>query len=183
MKQYDLIAENPESTVVAEYQEDYKRSTAYQSESELEKTFIDILQAQGYEYLLIKSEQDLISNLRVQLEKLNDYQFTNNEWKRFFTQYLANANEGIEEKTHTMQEDYIKNLMRDNGETKNIYLIDKQNIHNNFVQVLNQYETEAGQRTNRYDVTVLVNGLPLVHIELKRRGVNIKEAFDQIGRY
>lgn len=183
MKQYDLIAENPESTVVAEYQEDYKRSTAYQSESELEKTFIDILQAQGYEYLLIKSEQDLISNLRVQLEKLNDYQFTNNEWKRFFTQYLANANEGIEEKTHTIQEDYIKNLMRDNGETKNIYLIDKQNIHNNFVQVLNQYETEAGQRTNRYDVTVLVNGLPLVHIELKRRGVNIKEAFDQIGRY
>jgi type I restriction enzyme R subunit len=183
MKQYDVVAENPESTVVAEYQADYKRAAAYQSEAELEKEFIGILQNQGYEYLQITSEQDLTRNLRVQLEKLNDYAFSDKEWKRFFAQYLANSNEGIEEKTRTIQEDYIKNLMRDNGETKNIYLIDKQNIHNNSLQALNQYTTEDGTHANRYDVTVLVNGLPLVHIELKRSGVDIKEAFNQIDRY
>jgi type I restriction enzyme R subunit len=183
MKQYDVVAENLESTVVAEYQADYKRVTAYQSEAELEAEFIKILQAQSYEYLQIRSEQDLIANLRVQLQKLNDYTFTDAEWKRFFAQYLANSNEGIEEKTRTIQEDYIKNLMRDNGETKNIYLIDKKDIHNNRLQVLNQYTTEDGIHANRYDVTVLVNGLPLVHIELKRRGVDIKEAFNQIDRY
>lgn len=192
MKQYDLVAENPESTVVAEYTTDYKRATAYQSEAELEKEFIKILQNQGYEYLQIKSEQDLIRNLRIQLEKLNGYAFSDSEWKRFFAQYLANSNEGIEEKTKTIQEDCVKNLIRDNGETKNIYLIDKQNIHDNSLQVVNQYTSPPvpspfwrgdGVRSNRYDVTVLVNGLPLVHIELKRRGVDIKEAFNQINRY
>jgi len=190
MVRYDLVAENPESTIVAEYKAEYRRAEKYQSEAELEKEFIKILQSQGYEYLQIKSEEDLIKNLRIQLEKLNDYTFSDSEWKRFFNQYLANANEGIEEKTRTIQEDYIKNLTRDNGSTKNIYLIDKQNIHNNSLQVINQYETlpspngeGQGVRSNRYDVTVLVNGLPLVHIELKRRGVNIKEAFNQINRY
>jgi type I restriction enzyme R subunit len=183
MKQYDLVAENPESTVVAEYQTEYKRATNYQSEADLEQAFIAQLQTQGYEYLPIKSEADLIRNLRTQLEKLNNYIFTDNEWKQFFSQHLANANEGIEEKTRTVQEDFIKNLTRDNGETKNIYLIDKQNVHNNSVQVINQYATEEGTHSNRYDVTVLVNGLPLVHIELKRRGVDIKEAFNQINRY
>ncbi|MDR3137917.1 MAG: type I restriction endonuclease subunit R [Tannerellaceae bacterium] len=183
MKQYDLVAENPESTVVAEYQVDYKRATAYQSEADLEKEFIEILKKQNYEYLHILSEQDLIRNLRAQLEKLNEYTFSDKEWEHFFTQYLANSNEGIEEKTRTIQEDYIKNLTRDNGETKNIYLIDKKDIHNNRLQVLNQYTTEYGTYANRYDVTVLVNGLPLVHIELKRRSVDIKEAFNQINRY
>ncbi|MDR3119356.1 MAG: type I restriction endonuclease subunit R [Mediterranea sp.] len=183
MKQYDLVAENPESTVVAEYQTEYRRATNYQSEADLEQAFIAQLQTQGYEYLPIKSEADLIRNLRAQLEKLNNYVFTDSEWKRFFNQYLANANEGIEEKTRTIQENFIKNLTRDNGETKNIYLIDKQNIHNNSLQVINQYATEEGIHSNRYDVTVLVNGLPLVHIELKRRGVDIKEAFNQINRY
>ncbi|MDR0572715.1 MAG: type I restriction endonuclease subunit R [Tannerella sp.] len=183
MKQYDLVAENPESTVVAEYQTEYRRATNYQSEADLEQAFITQLQTQGYGYLPIKSEADLIRNLRTQLEKLNNYTFTDNEWKHFFNQYLANANEGIEEKTRTVQEDFIKNLTRDNGETKNIYLIDKQNVHNNSLQIINQYATEEGTHSNRYDVTVLVNGLPLVHIELKRRGVDIKEAFNQINRY
>jgi len=180
---YDLIVENPESTIVAEYELEYRAMQQYQSEAELEKAFIEQLKTQSYEYLPIHSETDLIQNLRVQLEKLNQYKFSDNEWNRFFNQYLANANEGIEEKTRTIQEDYIKNLTRDDSTTKNIYLIDKQNIHNNSLQVINQYETDAGNRANRYDVTILVNGLPLVHIELKRRGVDIKEAFNQINRY
>ena len=183
MKQYDLVAENPESTVVAEYQVEYIRAKNYQSEAELEKEFIRTLQSQSYEYLQIKSETDLIQNLRIQLEKLNDYRFTDKEWAQFFKTKIANQNSGIEEKTTIIQEDYIQLLTRDNGETKNIYLIDKKDIHNNKLQVVNQYEAETENRANRYDVTVLVNGLPLVHIELKRRGVDIKEAFNQINRY
>ncbi|MDR0206116.1 MAG: type I restriction endonuclease subunit R [Bacteroidales bacterium] len=176
----------------------------YQSEAELEKAFIEQLKTQSYEHLPIHSETDLVQNLRIQLEKLQNtrhseqseesrtkFRFSDNEWNRFFNQYLANANEGIEEKTRTIQEDYIKNLTRDDGTTKNIYLVDKQNIHNNSLQVINQYSTSTGtdipvaerSRSHRYDVTVLVNGLPLVHIELKRRGVDIKEAFNQINRY
>jgi len=202
---YDIIVENPESTVVNEYEIRYKREKHYQSEAELEKAFIEQLQTQSYEYLNIKSETDLIDNLRIQLEKLQNashsresgnlepFRFTDNEWERFFKQYLANAKEGIEEKTCTIQEDYIKNLTREDGTTKNIYLIDKQNIHNNTLQVINQYSVVSPSlkdqpvaersRSHRYDVTVLVNGLPLVHIELKRRGVDIKEAFNQINRY
>ncbi|MDR0415623.1 MAG: type I restriction endonuclease subunit R [Prevotellaceae bacterium] len=149
----------------------------------MERTFIAQLQTQGYEYLQIKSEADLIRNLRLQLGKLNDYRFSDKEWAQFFKTKIASPNNGIEEKTGIIQEDYIQLLTRDNGETKNIYLIDKQNIHNNSLQVVNQYATEGGARLNRYDVTVLVNGLPLVHIELKRRGVDIKEAFNQINRY
>ena len=187
MKQYDLVAENPESTIVTDFRAEYRIETKYQSEAELEKVFIGQLKTQAYEYLQIKSEADLIQNLRLQLEKLNHFTFSDNEWKRFFSQYLANANEGIEEKTRTIQEDYIKNLTRDDGTTKNIKLIDKHNIHNNVLQVVNQYTVKAEnippQRENRYDVTILVNGLPLVHIELKRRGVDIKEAFNQIDRY
>jgi type I restriction enzyme R subunit len=183
MKQYDLVAENPESTVVAEYQTEYKRETSYQSEADLERAFIAQLQTQGYEYMPIKSETDLTHNLRVQLQKLNNYTFSDKEWNSFFKTKIASQNSGIEEKTTIIQEDYIQLLARDNGETKNIYLIDKQNIHNNSLQVVNQYATEDGAHANRYDVTVLVNGLPLVHIELKRRGVDIKEAFNQINRY
>jgi type I restriction enzyme R subunit len=183
MKQYDLVAENENSTVVAEYQTEYKRAAIYQSESDLEKAFIEQLKTQAYEYLPIKSEQDLIANLRTQLEQLNDIRFSDNEWKQFFAAKIANPNCGIEEKTTIIQEDHIQLLTRDDGTTKNIYLLDKENIHNNRLQVINQYETDAGERTNRYDVTILVNGLPLVHVELKRRGVDIKEAFNQINRY
>ena len=175
---YDIVAENPQSTVVAEYQPELKREKNYQSESDLERAFIAQLQTQGYEYLKIKSEADLTHNLRLQLEKLNNYVFSDKEWNGFYKAKIANTNSGIEEKTTIIQEDFVQLLARDNGETKNIYLIDKQNIHNNSLQVVNQYATDEGAYSNRYDVTVLVNGLPLVHIELKRRGVDIKEAFN-----
>ena len=180
---YNLVAENPESTVVAEYQSPYKRETAFQTEDQLEKAFIKQLENQAYEYLSIKSEAELVSNLRLQLQQLNTYTFTDKEWDHFLKSKIANQNSGIEEKTAIIQEDHIQLLTRDDGTVKNIYLIDKSNIHNNRLQILNQYETEDGQRPNRYDVTVLVNGLPLVHVELKKRGADIKEAFNQINRY
>ena len=180
---YNLVAENSQSTVVAEYKPNNKRVTNYQSEAELERAFIKQLETQAYEYVTITTESDLILNLRNQLEKLNDFKFTDKEWNYFFVSELANPNQGIEEKTTTIQEDYIKNLVRDDGSIKNVYLLKKDNIHDNNLQVINQYATEEGQRANRYDVTVLVNGLPLVHVELKRRGVAIQEAFNQINRY
>lgn len=180
---YNLVAENPQSTVVGEYVADDARVAHYQSEADLERVFIKQLETQAYEYLPITSEADLVLNLRKQLEKLNDFTFTDSEWERFFASELANPNQSIAEKTATIQEDRIKNLTREDGTTKNVYLIKKDNIHDNSLQVINQYATEDGQRANRYDVTVLVNGLPLVHIELKRRGVAIAEAFNQINRY
>lgn len=184
MPHYNTIAENPESTVVANYQpEKNERATSYQSEAELEKAFIKQLQAQAYEYIQINSEDELIDNLRKQLEKLNNIQFTNSEWKQFFSTKIANNANGIVEKTAIIQDDNIQILKRDDGSEINIYLIDKSDIHNNSLQVLNQYTTTAGKYENRYDVTILVNGLPLVHVELKRRGVDIKEAFNQINRY
>ncbi len=178
-----LVVQNPESTVVTNYTPSPRRAEQYQSEDALEKEFIAELQKQAYEYLTIRSEADLETNLRKQLEKLNKYEFSDTEWKHFFTTAIANQNEHIVEKTATIQEDHVKVLKRDNGEDKNIYLLDKSNIHNNTLQVINQYATDDGVRSNRYDVTVLVNGLPLVHIELKRRGVAIQEAFNQINRY
>ena len=179
---YDVIAENSDSTVVSDYISPYQRATSYQSEAELEQELIKQLQAQAYEYLPIKREADLTENLRTQLEKLNDYIFTDTEWKRFFAERIANGNENIADKTFKIQEDHIQLLKCDNGEERNIYLLDKTNIHRNCLQVINQYEV-SGARDNRYDVTLLVNGLPLVHIELKRRGVPLKEAFNQINRY
>ena len=168
-KDINLIAQNTQSTVVMTFTPSPRRAEHYQSEDALEKEFIAQLQTQAYEYLQITTEDDLVTNLRIQLEKLNSYQFTNAEWKQFFATEIANPTQSIEEKTTTIQEDYIKILKCDNGVDKNIYLIDKTNIHNNTLQVINQYATDDGQRSNRYDVTVLVNGLPLVHIELKRR--------------
>ncbi len=180
---YNLISENSESTVVAEYTPQYGVETSYQSEADLENEFIQQLTKQGYEYITIQSEKELIANLRKQLEKLNKIKFSDNEWNHFFTSELANPNQGIVEKTTTIQEDYIKILTRDDGTKKNIYLVNKDFIHENNLQVINQYTGKDGMRTNRYDVTVLVNGLPLVHIELKRRGVVLEEAFNQINRY
>lgn len=180
---YNIIAENEDYTIVSDYQVIYRKSDKYQTEAQLEKEFIKTLTEQGYDYLNIHKEQDLVDNLRVQLQKLNNYTFTDSEWKRFFNDVIANQNEGIEAKTAKIQEDHIQVLKRDTGETKNIYLIDKKNIHNNYLQVINQYEEEQGNHDARYDVTILVNGLPLVHIELKRRGVQLKEAFNQIDRY
>ena len=176
------IAITSENTVVAELDPKASKVKAYESESELESAFIELLQDQAYEYLSITDETALIANLKVQIEKLNKVEFSDTEWERFFTESISSEKDGIIEKTRRFQEDHIRVLKRDNGESKNIYLIDKQYIHNNSVQILNQYEVE-GARKNRYDVTVLVNGLPLVHIELKRRGVDIREAFNQINRY
>jgi len=183
MSQYNVVASTDEYTVVAEYEAQYIRSKAYQSEAELEREFINLLTSQGYEYLPIHNEEDLIINLRRQLEKVNNYKFTDNEWERFFKECISNPNEGIVEKTRKIQQDHIQVLKRDDGSTKNIYLIHKDNIHDNYLQVINQYEETEGRRKTRYDVTILVNGLPLVHIELKRRGVDIREAFNQIRRY
>ena len=186
MSYFNIVAQSNESTVVTEYKLQSKRSEAYQSEADLEKEFIRLLCELGYERLTIHKEADLIANLRTQLEKLNNYRFTDGEWKRFWDEVLANTNSGILEKTRLIQEDYVQVLRRDNGESKNIQLIDKKCIHNNSLQVINQYaiSTEEGAaHDNRYDVTVLVNGLPLIHIELKRRGVPIREAFNQIDRY
>lgn len=181
---YNLVAENTQSTVVAEYVPDGKRTAGYQSEAELERAFIKQLEAQAYEYLPITSESDLVLNLRNQIEKLNNYEFSDIEWERFFASEIANPNQSIEEKTATLQENEVKNLYGEDGKfNRNILLLDKKNIHNNSLQVINQYATEDGQRSNRYDVTVLVNGLPIIHVELKRRGVAIQEAFNQINRY
>lgn len=183
MSKYNVVMEMSNSTVVTEYEPLKKKSDSYQSEQALENEFIRMLEEQGYEYLEIHSSDTLINNLRKQLELLNDYKFTDSEWKLFFNDNIANNNDGIVEKTRKIQEDYIQVLKKDDGTSKNIYLLDKKNIHNNRLQVINQYVENDGNYDNRYDVTVLVNGLPLVHIELKRRGVALKEAFNQINRY
>ncbi len=183
---YNLVVESTQSTVVAEYRKVADRvedRASYQSEADLERALIKQLETQAYEYLKITSEVELVLNLRQQIEKLNNFTFSDTEWEKFFVSEIANPNQSIEEKTTTIQEDSTKILNRDDGTFKNIDLIDKKNIHNNSLQVISQYATEDGQRANRYDVTVLVNGLPLVHIELKRRGVAIQEAFNQINRY
>lgn len=186
MEQYNIVAATTENTVVTSYEPVKNRSDSYQSEAALEREFISLLTQQGYEYLQIHQEADLIGNLRRQLEALNGYQFTDGEWEQFFNNAIANPNEHIVEKTRKIQEDFVQVLRRDDGTSKNISLIDKKNIHNNRLQVINQYEVsqeQGAKHDNRYDVTVLVNGLPLVHIELKRRGVAIREAFNQINRY
>lgn len=186
MSYFNIVAATNENTVVTEYEPVKTRSESYQSEAALEREFIRMLTEQGYEYLPIHSETELIANLRCRLEALNGIQFSEGEWERFFKECLADPNEHIVEKTRKMQEDFVQVLKRDDGSSKNITLIDKKNIHNNCLQVINQYvvrTTERARHNNRYDVTVLVNGFPMVHIELKRRGVAIREAFHQIDRY
>ena len=186
MSYFNIVAQTNENTVVTEYTPAERRSGTYQSEAELEKEFISLLREQGYEYLPIHKEADLVENLRRCLEELNSYRFSDDEWKRFFAESVANANEGIVEKTRRIQEDHVQVLRRDDGTSKNIQLIDKKNVHNNKLQVINQYTVstaDGAKHDNRYDVSILVNGLPLVHVELKRRGVPIREAFNQINRY
>ncbi|EGL13098.1 type I restriction endonuclease subunit R [Gardnerella vaginalis] len=185
-----IVLENQDSTVMSTFTPSERNDRSYQSEAQLEEEFINILQSQGYEYAHIHNEKDLIANLRVQIEKLNDYHFSNDEWERFFKENIANSTDDIANKTDTIQRDNVKILKKDDGVDKNITIIDKENIHKNIVQVINQYAVNANNndangpaRSNRYDVTVLVNGLPMVHIELKRRGVPIREAFNQINRY
>lgn len=179
---FEVMAFGGQATVCAAAPKQGRRSTAYQSEADLEKAFINQLERQAYAYVSFASEDELVDNLRSQLEKLNGIKFTDDEWKRFFQQSIASENEGIVEKTRRIQHDHVQVLHRDDGSVKNVQLIDKRNVHNNSLQVMNQY-TQEGAYENRYDVTILVNGLPLVHVELKRRGVAIKEAFNQIERY
>jgi len=186
MSFFNIVAATNENTVVTEYEPVKKRSEKYQSEAELEKEFIRMLTEQGYTYLNIHTEADLVRNLRQCMEELNNYKFSDDEWSRFFSDALANPNEDIADKTRKIQEDNVQVLKRDDGSSKNITIIDRKNIHNNKLQVVNQYVIgieDGAKHDNRYDVTVLVNGLPLVHIELKRRGVAIREAFNQINRY
>ena len=180
---YNMLISTLESTVVTEYIREDIPAYSYQSEADLEREFIKNLQNQGYEYLSIHNEKELIANLKDKLERLNNIIFSEKEWERFFKEKIANKNDSIVEKTRTIQEDYIKSFTRDDGSLVNISLINKKNIHNNFLQVINQYEEEGGNHNTRYDVSILVNGLPLIHIELKRRGVAIREAFNQINRY
>ena len=161
---YNVVSESEESTVVSEYKSEEKRSDAYQSEEELEKEFIHLLTEMSYEYLPIHNKDELLPNLRKKLEELNNYAFTDTEWEQFYNNCIAGKNDGIVEKTRRIQEDNVQILHRDNGETKNITLFDKKNIHNNKLQVIHQYEENGGRYKNRYDVTILVNGLPLVHI-------------------
>lgn len=187
-RRFEPIAVSSESTVVAEYVPDVSTAAAYQSEADLERELIALLRSQAYEYLTVSSEADLVANLRSQLEVLNGVTFSDAEWERFFNERIAGANEGIVEKTVRLHEDHVQLLKRDDGSVKNIVLLDKQHVHSNRLQVLNQYEVAQGGEAggayaNRYDVTILVNGLPMVHVELKRRGVDIREAFNQIDRY
>lgn len=181
---FDIIAEQPDLVIMSHYKEPVRQAYAYQSEAELEAMLIERLVNNGYGHPTIKNEEELVDNLRKQLEKLNDYTFSDNEWRAFFTKEIANDRMTLEDKTASIQEDStMKEITRDNGDLKNIMLIDKKHLGHNSLQVINQYVPSGGTAKNRYDVTILVNGLPMVHIELKRRGKNIKEAFNQIDRY
>lgn len=173
------IAEMQGGIVLARFEKPERRVEEYQTESQLEENMINNLVSQGYERLDVRSMDDLYANLRVQIEKLNDIKFSDSEWKRFLLEYLDAPNDGIIEKTRKIQENHIYDFIFDDGRLRNIKIIDKRNIHNNHLQVVNQVTVAK----NRYDVSILVNGLPLVHIELKKRGVNIREAFNQIQRY
>ncbi|MEJ6469770.1 type I restriction endonuclease subunit R [Fusobacterium nucleatum] len=177
------IAEMTNGIILANFEKDKSiGDTSYQSEAELERNMIDNLVSQGYEKLIIKSNDDLYNNLKIQIEKLNGISFSIDEWNRFLLEYLDTPNDGMIEKTRKIQENHVYDFIFDDGHLKNIKIIDKKNIHNNFLQVINQV-SQKGNSHNRYDVTILVNGLPLVHIELKKRGVNLHEAFNQIHRY
>lgn len=179
----NTIAETNNFIVLDKYENITQSETAYQSEADLEKELIQDLVNQGYENpKYLTSQKALLDNVREQLQTLNDVQFTDAEWKRFVEEYLDKSSDGVTEKARKIHDDYIYDFVFDDGRIQNIYLIDKQNFTRNKVQVINQFE-QKGSHSNRYDVTILVNGLPLVQIELKKRGVAIREAFNQVHRY
>lgn len=162
------IAEMTGGIILANFEKNLQvRETTYQSEAELERQMIENLVSQGYERLIVKSNDELYTNLKIQIGKLNNISFSDEEWNRFLIEYLDTPNDGMIEKTRKVQENHIHDFIFDDGHLKNIKIIDKKNIHNNFLQVANQIVGE-GKNRNRYDVTILVNGLPLVHIELKK---------------
>lgn len=182
-EQYNVIVEQENVTVMSSYTPLPREERGGQSEEELELSFIKQLTEQGYEYVNITSEAQMISNLRKEIDRLNGLTLSDSEWKVLFEKHIASQNFTIEDKTNIIQRSEIININLDDESSQNIKLIDKKDIHNNHLQVLNQYVPEGGAKENRYDVTILVNGLPLVHCELKKRGVPIKEAFNQINRY
>lgn len=183
MIDYSTIAESKNFIVLDKYTREWKVAESYQSEGDLERELIQDLQTQGYEYLPgLNTPEALLANVRVQLQALNAVQFTEGEWLRFVGTWLDKPSEGIVEKTRKVHDDYIHDFIFDDGRIQNIYLLDKKNIARNKVQVIKQFE-QSGSHANRYDVTILVNGLPLVQVELKKRGVAIREAFNQVHRY
>lgn len=183
MINYNTIAESKHFIVLERYQRDGEVKEDYQSEDALEREFISDLEAQGYSYATeIRTPEAMLANVRVQLETLNDVQFTAEEWTRFVEKYLDPASENSTDKARKIHEDYIHDFVFDDGHIENIYLLDKKNVINNKLQVIKQFE-QTGSHANRYDVTILVNGLPLVQVELKKRGVAIREAFNQVHRY
>ena len=186
MAQYNTIAESNNFIVLDDYDKCYMASeplARYQTEASLEHEFIQDLRSQGYEYLPdLNTPEALLANVRTQLQVLNDVEFTDSEWARYVEEYLDKPSDSLVEKTRKIQDDYVYDFIFDDGHIKNIYLVDKQNLSRNKVQVIRQFVQE-GSHLNRYDVTILVNGLPLVQVELKKRGVAIREAFNQVHRY
>lgn len=183
MTEYNTIAETKNFIVLDRYQRDFVLKEDYQSEDALEREFIRDLEDQGYTCATeIRTPEAMLANVRVQLEELNEVRFTEDEWKRFVEKYLDPASENSTDKARKLHEDYIHDFVFDDGHIENIYLLDKKNVLNNKLQVIKQFE-QTGSHANRYDVTILVNGLPLVQVELKKRGVAIREAFNQVHRY
>src|SRR5699024_10845171 len=185
MSIFKPIAESNNFIVLEKYDKHVLEDpvNAYQSEADLEHEFIRDLISQGYENPVnLTSYEALLANVRVQLEQLNDVRFKEGEWRRFVEEYLDRPSDTLIEKTRKIHDDYIYDFTFDDGRIQNIYLLDKQHVARNKVQVISQYE-QTGTHANRYDVTILVNGLPLVQVELKKRGVHIKEAFNQVNRY
>ena len=183
MSDYKTIAESRNFIVLDKYTKDWQVNESYQSEGDLEREFIQDLVHQGYEAPLgLNAPEALLANVRVQLQALNNVQFSNAEWQRFVESWLDKPSDGIVEKTRKIHDDYVHDFVFDDGRIQNIYLLDKKNIARNKVQVIKQFE-QTGTHANRYDVTILVNGLPLVQVELKKRGVAIREAFNQVHRY
>lgn len=183
MSDYAAIAELNHFIVLEQYTKAVQVAEGYQSEGDLEREFIEDLHKQGYEYAPgLNTPEALLANVRAQLQTLNEVQFSDGEWQRFVETWLNKPSDGIVEKTRKIHDDYIHDFVFDDGRIQNIYLLDKKNVLRNKVQVIKQFE-QKGSHANRYDVTILVNGLPLVQVELKKRGVAIREAFNQVHRY
>ena len=183
MADYKTIAESKNFIVLDKYTPDYQVNESYQSENDLERELISDLQNQGYEYVAdLNTPDKMLSNVRKQLQTLNDVVFSDGEWQRFVETYLDKPGDNIIDKTRKIHDDHIFDFVFDDGHIQNIHLLNKKNIHRNSCQVIRQFE-QTGTHKNRYDVTILVNGLPLVQIELKKRGVAIREAFNQVHRY
>jgi type I restriction enzyme, R subunit len=183
MTEYKPIVESNNFIILEKYIREWKVAESYQSEGDLERELVTDLQNQGYEFRPdLNSQETLLANVRAQLQTLNKVQFSNGEWLRFVETFLDKPSEGIVDKTRKIHDDYIHDFVFDDGRIQNIYLLDKKNLARNKVQVIKQFE-QTGSHANRYDVTILVNGLPLVQVELKKRGVAIREAFNQVHRY